>query len=81
MRVSKWGNSLAIRLPASVVEALRLKEGTRLRSMSRPAGRSASRATEAASTHSRVSGLFARNSLLTESLIVRRPMPGKCDAG
>jgi antitoxin MazE len=27
MRVSKWGNSLAIRLPASVVEALRLKEG------------------------------------------------------
>ena len=27
MRVSKWGNSLAIRLPASVVEALDLKEG------------------------------------------------------
>ena len=27
MRVSKWGNSLAIRLPASVVEALELKEG------------------------------------------------------
>jgi antitoxin MazE len=27
MRVSKWGNSLAIRLPAMVVEALRLKEG------------------------------------------------------
>jgi antitoxin MazE len=27
MRVSKWGNSLAIPLPASVVEALRLKEG------------------------------------------------------
>ena len=27
MQVSKWGNSLAIRLPASVVEALRLKEG------------------------------------------------------
>jgi antitoxin MazE len=27
MRVSKWGNSLAIRLPASVVEALKLKEG------------------------------------------------------
>lgn len=27
MRVSKWGNSLAIRLPASVVEALQLKEG------------------------------------------------------
>jgi antitoxin MazE len=27
MQVSKWGNSLAIRLPAVVVEALDLKEG------------------------------------------------------
>ena len=27
MRVSKWGNSLAIRVPAVVVEALELKEG------------------------------------------------------
>lgn len=27
MQVSKWGNSLAVRLPASVVEALGLKEG------------------------------------------------------
>jgi antitoxin MazE len=27
MQVSKWGNSLAIRLPAAVVEALQLKEG------------------------------------------------------
>lgn len=27
MQVSKWGNSLAIRLPASVVEALHLAEG------------------------------------------------------
>jgi antitoxin MazE len=27
MQVSKWGNSLAIRLPALVVEALALKEG------------------------------------------------------
>ena len=27
MRVSKWGNSLAIRLPAAVVEALKLKLG------------------------------------------------------
>lgn len=27
MHVSKWGNSLAVRLPASVVEALDLKEG------------------------------------------------------
>lgn len=27
MQVSKWGNSLAVRLPASVVEVLDLKEG------------------------------------------------------
>jgi antitoxin MazE len=27
MLVAKWGNSLAIRLPAAVVEALELKEG------------------------------------------------------
>lgn len=27
MQVSKWGNSLAIRLPAAVVDALDLREG------------------------------------------------------
>ena len=27
MQVAKWGNSLAVRLPASVVEALHLKAG------------------------------------------------------
>lgn len=27
MQVAKWGNSLAIRLPAAVVEALELAEG------------------------------------------------------
>jgi antitoxin MazE len=27
MQVAKWGNSLAVRLPAAVVEALTLKEG------------------------------------------------------
>jgi antitoxin MazE len=27
MQVSKWGNSLAVRLPKAVVEALKLKEG------------------------------------------------------
>jgi antitoxin MazE len=30
MQVSRWGNSLAIRLPAAVVEALGLKEGDRI---------------------------------------------------
>ena len=27
MKISKWGNSLAVRLPAKVIEALQLKEG------------------------------------------------------
>src|SRR5881392_1928197 len=27
MRIAKWGNSLAVRLPAAVVEALDLKDG------------------------------------------------------
>ncbi len=27
MQVSKWGNSLAVRLPAAIVEALELKAG------------------------------------------------------
>lgn len=27
MRLAKWGNSLAIRVPAAVIEALNLKEG------------------------------------------------------
>jgi antitoxin MazE len=30
MQVSKWGNSLAVRLPADVVEALNLKEGDQI---------------------------------------------------
>ena len=27
MQVAKWGNSLAVRLPSAVVEALQIKEG------------------------------------------------------
>ena len=27
MKVAKWGNSLAVRLPAALVEALQLKDG------------------------------------------------------
>ena len=30
MQVSKWGNSLAVRLPAVVVEALEFKEGDQI---------------------------------------------------
>lgn len=31
MKIAKWGNSLAVRLPASVVEALQLREGDEVR--------------------------------------------------
>jgi len=31
MQVSKWGNSLAVRLPTAVVDALDLKKATRSR--------------------------------------------------
>jgi antitoxin MazE len=30
MQVSKWGNSLAIRIPAAIVEILQLKEGDQI---------------------------------------------------
>lgn len=30
MQVAKWGNSLAVRIPAAVVEALDLKEGDQI---------------------------------------------------
>ena len=30
MQVSRWGNSLAVRLPSTVVEALGLKEGDQI---------------------------------------------------
>jgi antitoxin MazE len=30
MQVAKWGNSLAVRLPAAVVESLQLKEGDQI---------------------------------------------------
>jgi antitoxin MazE len=30
MQVSKWGNSLAVRLPVAVVETLQLKEGDQI---------------------------------------------------
>ncbi|PYU56166.1 MAG: hypothetical protein DMG55_25150 [Acidobacteria bacterium] len=42
MRVSKWGNSLAVRLPTAVVDALDLKEGDQIEIRQTPAS-SASR--------------------------------------
>ncbi|HJU24982.1 MAG TPA: AbrB/MazE/SpoVT family DNA-binding domain-containing protein [Casimicrobiaceae bacterium] len=37
MQISKWGNSLAVRLPAALVEKMKLKEGDRVEIV--PAGR------------------------------------------
>jgi antitoxin MazE len=31
MQVAKWGNSLAVRLPQSVVDALKLKDGDQIK--------------------------------------------------
>ena len=39
MQVSRWGNSLAVRLPKAVVEDLGLKPGDRLEIVSTDAGR------------------------------------------
>ena len=38
MQVSRWGNSLAVRLPAAVVEALGLQEGDEIELRAAPAG-------------------------------------------
>lgn len=50
MQVSKWGNSLAVRLPSAVVEALRLKEGDDVRIEVADPGISASPATRHGAT-------------------------------
>ena len=63
MQVSKWGNSLAIRLPAAVVEALALKAGDDIEI--RVAGK---RAFEVARDHSRQRALENLRKL-------RRPFP------
>lgn len=44
MQVSKWGNSLAVRLPAAVVDALGLKESDEINSRSPGCGTSKSHA-------------------------------------
>lgn len=63
MQVAKWGNSLAVRLPATVVEALDLKEGDQIEI--RIAGE---RAFEVARDRS-------RDKALTRLRRLRRPLP------
>lgn len=38
MQVSKWGNSLAVRLPAKLIEELGLKEGDEIRLLPKAPG-------------------------------------------
>jgi len=63
MRVAKWGNSLAVRLPAAVVEALNLKDGDDIEI--RPAG----------GTKFEVSRDRTRERALARLRKLRRPLP------
>lgn len=40
VRVERWGNTLAVRLPAAIVEALELREGDEIEIMSSTHGNS-----------------------------------------
>jgi antitoxin MazE len=64
MRVSKWGNGLGIRLPATVVKALELKEGDRVEV--RAAG---------ARALVKPAGTKSRNRALARLRKLRRPLP------
>lgn len=63
MKVAKWGNSLAVRLPASVVETFNLKEGDEV---------------ELATTAHRqleISSRQAREEAIEKLRQLRRPLP------
>jgi antitoxin MazE len=63
MQVSKWGNSLAVRLPQAVVEALKLKEGDQIE------------ITVAGSRRFEVSRDLRREKALERLRALRRPLP------
>jgi len=63
MQVSKWGNSLAVRLPQIVVEALKLKEGDEIE------------ITIAGMRHFEVSRDPKREEALKRLRALRRPLP------
>src|SRR6516162_9006735 len=81
MRVSKWGNSLAIRLPGSVVQALELKEGDEVEVHVAESGLLTLRETAAVSVRWSASARFAKSCLPTGSSIARRRAPGESDGG
>ena len=55
MKVAKWGNSLAVRLPASLVFELGLKEGDQIRLARNPEG-----AFEVSSDEARIRAIESR---------------------
>jgi len=63
MQISKWGNSLAVRLPAAVVEALELKDGDQIE------------ITIAGARHFEVSRDRRREDALDRLRRLRRPLP------
>ncbi|MBV8512860.1 MAG: AbrB/MazE/SpoVT family DNA-binding domain-containing protein [Xanthobacteraceae bacterium] len=63
MQVSKWGNSLAVRLPKAVVEALKLKEGDEVE------------ITIAGSRHFEVARDRRREEALKRLRALQRPLP------
>jgi Growth regulator len=78
MRVSKWGNSLAVRLPTAVVGALDLKEGDQIeiriaRERVFEVSRDQSKPQRARSSTQTPTCLYLPDLFLIE----KRPMPGK----
>jgi antitoxin MazE len=63
MHVAKWGNSLAIRLPAAVVKALDLKEGDEIT------------VNVAGERHFEVARDVARGDAIAKIRALRRPFP------
>lgn len=60
MQVSRWGNSLAVRLPAAVVEALGLKEGDEIEITAAPGRFAVARRPSVDELLERVRGLRGR---------------------
>lgn len=60
MQVAKWGNSLAVRLPAAVVEALGLKEGDNIEITASPGRFAVHRTPDVEELLDRVRGLRGR---------------------
>ena len=63
MQVAKWGNSLAVRLPKTVVDALELKEGDEIE------------ITVAGTRHFEVARDRRREEALKRLRALRRPLP------